>query len=535
MVDDGSHKRQRRVMVGALPKGQKYEKSYAHRGVVDRLVCLAQSGVIVTASRDGHVKLWKKMKVGIEFVKAFHAHVGALSCLAADGFYAVSSGLEDCAVKVYDCKALDMVKIVRLKPFVPRCVSLAGGALSLPKVLVGGEDGTIRVYDDDYVAFSFGSKPVLCSCYAANSFGVSVDAGGFVEYWTLDGAHPENVQFEHKVETDLYALAKAKATPVSLELSRSAFSIACSDSKVRVFSLYAGKLILEIDAEARDEVWNAPFFDESRILVGKGSGGGIRVVDLESRRESSIASKDEECYLWLSSLSSYVSTDSQLEVNAKESFTGEGKDEEDDPVVFASALNRKRFYLVTNRDGKEEDRDVKNEPPDRAAQRNLAAAAAAQRVAAEEVTMRTTMGDVTLKLFPKETPKTCENFCTHAKNGYYDNLIFHRVIKGFMLQTGDPKGDGTGGESIWGREFEDEIVDTLKHDRPFVLSMANAGPRTNGSQFFITTIPTPWLDGKHTVFGRVTKGADTCTAIENVKTDRFDKPKTDVKIISIDF
>ena len=103
-----------------------------------------------------------------------------------------------------------------------------------------------------------------------------------------------------------------------------------------------------------------------------------------------------------------------------------------------------------------------------------------------------------------------------------------------MIQTGDPLGDGTGGESIWGGEFPDEFPPSLRHDRPFTVSMANAGPDTNGSQFFVTTVPTPWLDDKHTVFGRVTHGMEVCQAIENVKCNRFDKPHEDVAIIAVE-
>ena len=102
-----------------------------------------------------------------------------------------------------------------------------------------------------------------------------------------------------------------------------------------------------------------------------------------------------------------------------------------------------------------------------------------------------------------------------------------------MIQTGDPDGDGTGGESLWGDEFEDEISEELRHNQPFMLSMANHGPNTNGSQFFITTVPCPWLDGKHTVFGKVTRGSDIAQQIETTRTDDKDKPLMDIKVQTI--
>lgn len=132
------------------------------------------------------------------------------------------------------------------------------------------------------------------------------------------------------------------------------------------------------------------------------------------------------------------------------------------------------------------------------------------------VVLETNVGKIELKLYPKVAPLAVENFTTHVKNGYYNGLIFHRIIKGFMIQGGDPRGTGTGGESIWGKPFKDEFANNVVFDKPFLLAMANSGPKTNGSQFFITLAPTGWLNGKHTIFGEVVKGKDVVQKMENV-------------------
>ncbi len=151
--------------------------------------------------------------------------------------------------------------------------------------------------------------------------------------------------------------------------------------------------------------------------------------------------------------------------------------------------------------------------------------------AKDEVILKTNVGDITLKLYPKIAPKACENFMKLAKSGYYNGIIFHRVIKNFMIQGGDPSGTGMGGQSIWKKPFEDEFKPNIVFDKPGILAMANAGKNTNGSQFFITTVATPWLNGRHTIFGEVVSGMDVVRKIENSKTNGSDKPLEEKKII----
>jgi cyclophilin family peptidyl-prolyl cis-trans isomerase len=150
------------------------------------------------------------------------------------------------------------------------------------------------------------------------------------------------------------------------------------------------------------------------------------------------------------------------------------------------------------------------------------------KMAENLILLETTMGNMKIKLYEDKAPLTSKNFKDLVQKGFYDGTIFHRVIKNFMIQGGDPDGTGMGGP---GYEIKDEFGPSLKHDRKGILSMANAGPNTGGSQFFITLVPTPWLDGKHAIFGEVVEGIDVLEIIGNTPTRPGDRPVTEVKIV----
>nr|CAH0101271.1 unnamed protein product [Daphnia galeata] len=145
--------------------------------------------------------------------------------------------------------------------------------------------------------------------------------------------------------------------------------------------------------------------------------------------------------------------------------------------------------------------------------------------------LQTTMGEIVIELYWNHAPNTCRNFAELSRRNYYAGTKFHRIIRDFMIQGGDPTGTGRGGASIYGRNFSDEFHDELKHTGAGILSMANSGPNTNGSQFFITLAPTQWLDGKHSIFGRIYSGMSVVKRIGFVETDKDDRPTDDVKIV----
>jgi len=589
-ITDAAPERKKRVLeyegvyLDNLPMGVNYEKSFMHRDVVTH-VKVTPTDFIVTASQDGHIKFWKKMEVGIEFVKHFRAHLGNINDVAVNvtGSLLATCGA-DKAVKVFDVVNFDMINMLKLD-YVPSCASWIHKAGDpIPELAVGDtESALIRVYDgkgssEPITSLKIHSKSVSCISFSPQAdIVISADESGMVEYWTgasTDYALPKNISFESKVETDLYEFCKNKTSVLNMTMNhRGDQVVMCGgDRKIRIFRILTGKLITVIDESlshyselqqvkqvlpamefgkkisVEKEIgrmglskYNNVVWDESGHFIIYSSLLGIKIVNLTTKRVSRLLGQREHLRCLnvalfqgkVKSLSGTATT-TEMEASDNPALVDQGTD----PTLVTTAFKKNRFYLFSDRSSKDmssvdNERDVFNEKPSK---EDIIAATeekGAPRLYCE-ATIHTTMGDIHLELFPKECPKTVENFCVHARNGYYNGHIFHRIIKQFMIQTGDPLGTGTGGESIWGGEFEDEFSPKLRHDRPYTLSSANAGPNTNGSQFFITLVPTPWLDNKHTVFGRAVRGMEIVNAIGGVKTHpKSDKPYDDVCMVSI--
>eukprot|EP00004_Rigifila_ramosa_P025398 TRINITY_DN7596_c0_g1_i1.p1 TRINITY_DN7596_c0_g1~~TRINITY_DN7596_c0_g1_i1.p1 ORF type:complete len:597 (+),score=169.54 TRINITY_DN7596_c0_g1_i1:179-1792(+) len=529
---------------------------------------------LITASVDGQLKFWKKQPAGIEFVKHFRSHLGPITglCVSADGLWLCTAST-DKSIKFYDVINFDMVCMMKLD-FIPSSCHFVNVNAHRPTVALGEKDsGTVHILDmgnDDtqaHTRLAVHKKPVVTLVYNHHfNILISTDESGMIEYTDMEtlSMPSSHVTFSMKSHTDLYELAKKKTSARGMSLSPDglSFAIMGADRHVRVFKFLSGKMVREYD-ESIDSlhqrqkdvltkidpvefgrrmaiekeiekigaqgVQSSVIFDDSGNFIIYPTMLGIKIVNIVDNVVVRVLGKSETDRYTCLALT-------QGKVSNLISGTGLALSTKNDPTLFAAAFKKQRFFLFSQRDPSDAEvsgvsRDVFNERPSR---EEAEAVQPQQYEVGRIAILHTNQGDIHIKLFPDECPKTVENFVTHARNGYYNGTIFHRVIKQFMIQGGDPEGNGTGGESIWGGEFIDEFHRNLRHDRPFTVSMANAGPNTNGSQFFITTAPTPWLDNKHTVFGRVFKGMETVQAIEKVKVDKNDKPYEDIKILSID-
>ncbi|KAF1355234.1 peptidyl-prolyl cis-trans isomerase cyp15 [Delphinella strobiligena] len=570
-----------RLYVAALPTAARYSKSLMHKDQLSFTTFTPHTDFLITSSVDGYVKFWKKVSGEIEFVKEFRAHTGEIKSVtvSADGRSFATAGA-DGSVKIFDVITFDLLAM--LNPDVaPRCVAYVHGrGASFPLLAVSNDtDPTISIYDGRgenqmpiHKLEKLHRSPVSLMSYNHQyDCIVSIDEGGMIEYWSPTNSYekPDNV-FNMKSSTNLFDFKKAQSVPCSITMSPTGQQFATMsfpDRKVRVFDFPTGKLYRTYDESiatitemqqagtAIEKLDDVEFgrrmgvereidhpavrsrinviFDETGNFILYGSILGIKVVNTLTNRVVKVYGKDEPFRPL--NLTMYQGQPDKKGVVTVQMAASDNpllqEAEARDAMLVATGSGKVRFYMFTNdADVSKSDRDVHNEKPKMIATKQQAEAKRAET--GSSATIHTTYGDIQIRMFPQFAPKAVENFVTHSRNDYYNNIIFHRIIRKFMIQTGDPLGDGTGGESIWGKEFEDEFTPQLRHDKAYTVSMANAGRNTNGSQFFITTEKTPWLDDKHTIFGRVVKGMDVVHRIENTKVWK-EKPAEDIKIINI--
>lgn len=523
-----------KLYISALPKSARYSKSLMHKEQLAFVTTTPLTDFLITSSVDGVVKFWKKGGEGIEFVKEYRAHNGEIKSVSvsSDGKSFATAGA-DKSIKIFDVMTFDLLSMLNTE-FTPKCVCwVHKRGASLPLLAISDEvNHTIQVYDgrgenQEPLHTLSGLHRSVISLMAFNGAYdcvISADENGMIEYWR-PGTYekPDNV-FEYKSSTNLFDFKKAKSTPASLTISPNGSQFATfsfPDRKVRVFDFPTGKLYRtydeslqiieemqqagtalqkledvefgrrlaterEIESPALKNKVNV-IFDETGHFIIYGSMLGTKVLNTYTNRVVKVYGKDENFRPL--SIAIYQGAPQKKGVTTVAMAASNNplleESEARDPIIFTTGVNKVRFYMFTNDEEiSKSERDVQNEKPT-----NPNARKAVMEKVAESGTaaiIHTTYGDIHIRLFPDAAPKAVENFVTHSKQGYYNNTIFHRVIRKFMIQCGDPLGDGTGGESIWGKEFADEFS-TLRHDKPYTVSMANAGPNTNGSQFFITT------------------------------------------------
>eukprot|EP01054_Gregarina_sp_Poly1_P004628 Gregarina_sp_Poly_1__4627@NODE_2475_length_2076_cov_29_483823_g1568_i0_p1_GENE_NODE_2475_length_2076_cov_29_483823_g1568_i0NODE_2475_length_2076_cov_29_483823_g1568_i0_p1_ORF_typecomplete_len613_score86_61Pro_isomerase/PF00160_21/2_2e59ANAPC4_WD40/PF12894_7/0_0043ANAPC4_WD40/PF12894_7/1_8e03ANAPC4_WD40/PF12894_7/0_00017ANAPC4_WD40/PF12894_7/68WD40/PF00400_32/0_54WD40/PF00400_32/0_0026WD40/PF00400_32/1_6e04WD40/PF00400_32/1_7e02WD40/PF00400_32/7_1e02Ge1_WD40/PF16529_5/0_017Ge1_WD40/PF16529_5/0_31 len=577
-----------------LPQSETYAVSFQHKKTISHVLISDPCDFVVTLSHDGAIKFWKRRASNVEFVKSYRAHLSAIrdAAISKDGSTVATIGEGDRSVKIFNVVDFDLLCKHDLD-FDPAAVGLVHleGVGDLHLAVSDTESRNVWFF----AAMAPSTKRVkflrhlgvvhLMTPHSSGKFIISTDMKGGIEYW-IPNAHSNfpsateastsgYLRFNLKSETDLFELQKKNTHALAMAVSPSGLQLAllCRDGLLRIFAVSTGKLLTiidetvaalkmsnveqlpdfaklsELEFERRcameEEYWisNTAFkssvhFDPSGCFLLYSSMLGIKIIDASSFELVGVIGRHESGLRYTCFGLSFGGS-KMLGMDITTGMATGPKEGAIETLLIAGAHKRNRFFVFNQSPNTpDESRDVKNEVED--ATHKTAPTTGPQMTTEDGVwrlsknaVIHTTYGDIRLRLFPDECPRAVENFCVHAQRGYYDGVIFHRVIRGFMVQTGDPLGNGTGGQSIWGTEFEDEFCSTLNHDEPGVLSMANAGPNTNGSQFFITTVPTPFLNGKHTVFGKVERGLDVVKDIEQVKTNVEDRPIKDIKIISI--
>jgi peptidylprolyl isomerase domain and WD repeat-containing protein 1 len=442
-------------------------------------------------------------------------------CLDPAEDTAVSIG-KDGVIKVYDVSTFDATAMVKTSQSFGRAACfLQDAAKDYLLAISDASNGNIYIYSVTTLqlvqTFSLHSKPVTALVYnSQHKCCVSADEQGILEIWDCTSGTKEGevvgatcsmannrLVYPSKTSTDLYSLAKKKTHARSLATSANYFVVYGADHKIRVYQLSTGKIAVRYDERLDVHASKSATYGIDSIEFGKRAATeremeeqtdypsqlvqmdpsetyllistmvGIKVIDWKKNKVVKIIGKADASQLRFLSFclclgDAKMDQQMQLARGTGSAIAMADKKTSNDSLIIALAYQQRRFYVFSHVDPlKDEEqaenvaRDIWNEAP--TAQDRLLgsegnhAGGAAQQTSFSKAILRTTMGDIHIKLF-SEVPKTLENFCGHARSGYYDNVIFHRIIQGFMIQTGDPLGDGTGGESIWGGEFEDEFV-----------------------------------------------------------------------------
>ena len=573
-------------LLSFLPRNPRYKYSYKTEAVISVLAKDQSDSILITGHKNGLIKFWRRLtskgkatsavisvdetdlkeENGLECIKQFTAHLNreiVQLLVNKDGLKMISVAKDDHTIKQFDLTTLDMILVMKLE-FLPNTITTYCNTWfeqDNSESLLISEQGSKNVYvvnvEDDKVEQI---KSPHRSCITAIKFNgrytcfVSSDEKGIVEYWKLDGNMPKGLTFKYRSETNLFDIAKNKSKPICIALSsdRESFAtISHPDKQIRIFDFKSGKIIMKVDESlkvyesrlntlSKEKLFvnfkfadpqgsrNVVFDNNDKVLI-YASVLGLKIVETRTGNVLSVLGEDDQDLMDLKYNQALVFNKVSVDTISSEMLSSLNSIIQAQlkrrPLLIATSENSERLFVFDNTTSELGERDVdvtSKSKTDRTRKIDLFS----------KVTLHTTLGDIKIKVFNKFAPKAVKNFITLCQRKYYDNIIFHRVIKGFMIQTGDPLGDGTGGESAWGSHFEDEFNPNLSHSKPFMVSMANAGPNTNGSQFFITTEKTPFLDNKHTIFGEVYVGFDVVRSIEEMETDSNDKPLEQVAILS---
>ena len=471
------------LYIAALPKGQRYSKSLMHKEqLVSVTIAPAPADFVITTSVDGVVKFWKKIAVGIEFAKEYRAHEGRIQSHAvnSDGMLFATAGDEDDkTIKLFDVITFDLLSVFELQQSATAlCWADRRGSSPL---LIAGIGSDVHIFDGRgdrtdplHILKSIHRSPI-CSLAHNTAFNcvVSADQSGMIEYWQPQDPFekPENV-FKMKSSTNLFDLRKAKNTPTSITISPTGQHFATfsfPDRRIRIFDFTTGKLHRSYDESletltAMQQAGTSMFkleevefgrrmatereldnpliysrinisFDESGNFVLYGSLHGVKVVNIVTNRVVKVYGKDEAfralnvgLYQGQPQKKGVVTVSMAASSNP---LLQEA--EERDPMLFSTGFGKVRFYMFTNdEEVTRSTRDVQNEKPRVIGTKKEEAR---QQQSGTSAVLHTSYGDLHLRLFPDKAPKTVENFVTHSKNGYYNNTIFHRVIRKFMIQV----------------------------------------------------------------------------------------------------